>query len=236
MAKDQQQEAVPVEVPRASHVYVAIDKIAEALGKVGIEKSHRAPDVIGKFMFRGIDDVLNALSPLLVTHGVRILAKDMERTTVQAGKGYVATVKVLYEITALRDGSSTTVVAIGDGYDTSDKATSKAISSAYKSMVFQTFVVPTEASIDSEASGDEPGEEPARGNKDHVQSPKEEGEVKREPPSKALLKMLREAIGKKGDAALKLVDEFREKYDAEKAEDLPKAAAAELLRKVNELK
>lgn len=227
-----------MEVPRAPHVIVAIDRVAEELGKEGIGKTHRAPDIIGKFMFRGIDDVLNALAPLCVKHGLRILAKDMERTTTPAGKGYLASVKVMYEIVALRDGSSTTVVAIGDGYDTSDKATSKAISSAYKSMVFQTFVVPTEAAIDNEGDGSTDAARDAE--QGHARMPQEKAEAEKkdgvvDPPSKALLKMLREAIAKKGEKAHALVSAARKEHNAETAEQLPKAAAAELLKQVNAL-
>ena len=56
---------------QAPHVYSAINAVQADLSKVGISKDHRNTQGAG-FNFRGIDDVLNALSGLMAKHGLVI--------------------------------------------------------------------------------------------------------------------------------------------------------------------
>ena len=55
-------------------VYHAINKVQADLARVGISKARTNSQGAG-YKFRGIDDVFNALSPLLATHGLCILPR-----------------------------------------------------------------------------------------------------------------------------------------------------------------
>lgn len=52
-------------------VYKAINAVQAALSKIGIAKDKQAQG----YKFRGIDDVYNAISPLLAEHGLCILPR-----------------------------------------------------------------------------------------------------------------------------------------------------------------
>ena len=105
-----------------------------------------------KYKFRGIDQFVNALHPALVKHGVILVPEVLERTEqirdVVRSSGAQAVdkhvfVKVKYTFFA-EDGSSVSTVMTGEGLDSGDKATNKALSSALKYALIQTFSVPTE--------------------------------------------------------------------------------------------
>lgn len=105
------------------------------------------------YKFRGIDDVYNAVHPLLAKHKVfpacEILDKTTsERETKAGGTLFCVQIKSKYTFYA-DDGSSISTEAIGEGMDSADKASNKAMSSAYKYALFQLLCIPTEA-VDSE--------------------------------------------------------------------------------------
>lgn len=137
-------------------VYEAINKITAALAKVGIEKGHRNEDQ--KFDFRGIDDVLNAVAPLLAEHKLCILPSIVgrevtPRKTKSGGDTYNVAVKVEYAFVSAEDGSTHIVATPGEANDTQDKATNKAMSAAYKYACFQAFCIPVDVP-DADAGGD----------------------------------------------------------------------------------
>lgn len=135
-------------------VYEAISKVTTALIAHGIEKSRENKDQ--NFMFRGIDDVLKALAPLLSANKLCILPnvtsrEVMARTTASGKTTYNVALKVEYAIVSAEDGSTHVVSAYGEANDTQDKSTGKAMSMAYKSMCFQAFCIATEGNEDADA-------------------------------------------------------------------------------------
>ena len=56
------------------------------------------------------------------------------------------------------DGSNVSAVVIGEGMDTGDKATNKAMAIAFKYACFQVFCIPTEEMQDPDAKIPEPSE------------------------------------------------------------------------------
>lgn len=61
-------------------------------------------------------------------------------------------VKAEFDFVATEDGSKHTVETYGEAMDSSDKATNKAMSIAYKYAAFQAFCIPTEeTAIDADA-------------------------------------------------------------------------------------
>lgn len=119
----------------APQIYRAITAIAAELSGVGIPKRHL--NERDDYRCRSIDDVLNRLSPLLAKHKLCVLPRVLERTsTDRVGEGDLLLVgvalRVAFDLVSSADGSSHTVEAFGEALDHADKATAKAVSSAYK--------------------------------------------------------------------------------------------------------
>lgn len=107
------------------------------------------------FMYRGIDDVMNTFQPLLAKHHVFVVPEvieqqRMERTTGKDRTLLYAILKMRYTFYA-EDGSSISAVVIGEGMDSGDKASNKAMSAAMKYAMFQVFCIPTEEMADPDA-------------------------------------------------------------------------------------
>ena len=110
----------------------------------------------GKFYYRGIDDVMNALHPLLADAGVTIIPEVLshereERTTSGGGRLIYSILRIKYTFYA-SDGSNVSAVVIGEAMDSGDKASNKAMSVAFKYACFQVFCIPTEEMEDPDAS------------------------------------------------------------------------------------
>lgn len=136
-------------------VYQAINKVQAALSKTGISKDRTNTQGSG-YKFRGIDDVYNAVSPLLAEHGLcilpRVLARSCEeRVSKNGGALFYVTVEAEFDFVAAEDGSKHTVKTFGEAMDSGDKATNKAMSAAYKYAAFQAFSIPTEGDNDADA-------------------------------------------------------------------------------------
>lgn len=136
-------------------VYKSIAAVAGELAPKGISKDSR--NQAQGFNFRGIDAVYNALAPLLVKHNLCILPRCISREVVERvnHKGtalFYVTVQAEFDMVSAVDGSKHTVVTFGEAMDSGDKATNKAMSSAYKYAAFQAFCIPTEeTSVDADS-------------------------------------------------------------------------------------
>ncbi len=106
-------------------------------------------------MYRGIDAVMNAINPALTNHGVFIVPEVLEQTREErtTSKGNL----LIYSICKIKfsffaeDGSHIEAITIGEGMDSGDKATNKAMSIAFKYACFQVFCIPTEEMVDPDA-------------------------------------------------------------------------------------
>jgi hypothetical protein len=116
----------------------------------------------GRYNFRGIDDVLNALHSSFAKYKVFIIPKilDSKLEIQEKEKTYNGTTTKTYTYSAIltveftfvsEDGSSISAIGIGHALDTSDKAFNKSQSAALKYCLMQTFLIPTEESKDVEA-------------------------------------------------------------------------------------
>jgi hypothetical protein len=136
-------------------VYKAINAVQAELSSVGITKDRRNMQGSG-YNFRGIDDVYNAIAPLLAKHSLcilpRVLTREcVERSSKSGGALFYVTVEVEFDFVSADDGSKHTVKTFGEAMDSGDKATNKAMSAAYKYAAFQAFSIPTEADNDADA-------------------------------------------------------------------------------------
>tara|TARA_R110000868_G_scaffold211993_2_gene462022 strand:+ start:4730 stop:5407 length:678 start_codon:yes stop_codon:yes gene_type:complete len=137
-------------------VYKAINAVQSELSKTGITKDRTNTQGSG-YKFRGIDDVYNAIAPLLAKHGLcilpRVLARTCdERTSKSGGALFYVTVEAEFDFVCAEDGSKHTVKTFGEAMDSSDKATNKAMSAAYKYAAFQAFSIPTESDNDADGN------------------------------------------------------------------------------------
>lgn len=135
-------------------VYKAINAVQSELSTIGIVKDKRNSQGAG-YNFRGIDDVYNAIAPLLAKHGLcilpRVLAREcVERTSKQGGALFYITVEAEFDFVSSEDGTKHTVKTFGEAMDSGDKATNKAMSAAYKYACFQAFSIPTESRDDAD--------------------------------------------------------------------------------------
>ena len=112
------------------------------------------------FMFRGIDDVMNAINPAMVKNKVFAIPEVTEeireeRQTQKGGTLFCTRLKITYKFYTT-DGSYVEAKVIGEAMDSGDKATNKAMSIAYKYACFQVFSIPTEDIADADAEVHEP--------------------------------------------------------------------------------
>lgn len=126
------------------NIYESITAIMEEVPAIGKNKKNTQQN----FNFRGIDDVMNALQPLLSKHKVFIVPEILEQTreerTTKNGSVLIYSIcKIKYKFYA-EDGTFIEAVTIGEGMDSGDKATNKAMSIAMKYALFQVFCIPTE--------------------------------------------------------------------------------------------
>lgn len=101
-----------------------------------------------KFAFRGVESVTNAAYPALCKNGIviipRVIETRLEDASTSQGKGArEATVTVEYVVVGPA-GDMLTACMVGQAMDTGDKSVSKALSIAYKYLLFQLFAIPTE--------------------------------------------------------------------------------------------
>lgn len=126
-------------------IYAALNQIMEEIGAIGKGKRNASQG----FNYRGVDDVMNVLQPLLVKHKVVIVPEIVEhrREERESSKGSSIRYSILtirYTFLSTEDGSSVSVTVIGEGMDSGDKASNKAMSVAFKYACFQVFCIPTE--------------------------------------------------------------------------------------------
>lgn len=132
------------ETAKKMNIYEAISHCMEEIGAVGKD----AVNTQQGFKYRGIDAVMNAINPALVKNHVfivpEVLEQKREERTKRSGGALIYSVcKIKYTFYA-EDGSSIVAVTVGEGMDSGDKATNKAMAIAFKYACFQVFCIPTE--------------------------------------------------------------------------------------------
>lgn len=113
-----------------------------------------------QYSFRGIDDIYQAVQQVMAKHGVFSLPtvledRTEERTTKSGAQMIYRVLKIKYTFYAA-DGSSVETVVIGEGMDSGDKASNKAMSVAEKYALIQAFKIPTAEPKDPEHDSHEP--------------------------------------------------------------------------------
>ncbi len=133
---------------KVSLIYSAICGVMEDVGAVEKNDLNKQQG----FKYRGIDAVMNALNPAMIKHKIFCAPEVLEQTREErrTAKGG----SLLYSICRIRyrffttDGSYIDTIVVGEGMDSGDKATNKAMAVAFKYACFQLFCIPTENMLD----------------------------------------------------------------------------------------
>jgi len=126
------------------NIYSAICNIMSEMGAISKSKRNQSQG----FNYRGVDDVMNTLQPLLCAHKVfvvpEVVSQTREERQTKGGSNLIYSVCTIKYTFYADDGSSVSAVVIGEGMDSGDKSTNKAMSVAFKYACFQVFCIPTE--------------------------------------------------------------------------------------------
>lgn len=139
-------------------IFGLIQKAMQKVGAIGKDSVNKQQG----FKYRGIDAVYNALNPVMAELGLFICPevidhKREERRTMKEYNGQQKESVLLYSILTIRytifapDGSFISCTVIGEGMDSGDKASNKAMSVAMKYAMFQLLMIPTEEMVDPDA-------------------------------------------------------------------------------------
>lgn len=128
------------DLPTVLQALANVMKDVTSIGKKDFNDFH-------KFNFRGIDTVLDKVGPALRDHGIvpipelrEIQSDDLTAKDGKRKRG--VTLTVAYTFYGPRGDSITTVVP-GEANDTEDKASSKAMSVAFRTALLQVLAIPT---------------------------------------------------------------------------------------------
>lgn len=167
-------QAAPIApaISQAPQVYAAINAVQKEIAITGISKNN-ATTGGAKFKFRGIDDVYNALSPLIAKHGLVIAPRYSDRAFVERKSSngnslFYITVTGHFDFISMVDGSKHTVTTFGEAMDSGDKGTNKAMAIAHKYALLQVFAIPTEGDNDPDNYTHNP--QPYQGNNNQQQN------------------------------------------------------------------
>jgi hypothetical protein len=156
----------PPDRPAKNALLRGMNKIMGQLAKDGIGKDRENKQQ--NFKFRGIDDIYDAVAPLLAQNGILVWPEMLTREcSVRESRSggallnVVVTAKFTFE--AMEDESKRTVGPFyGEAMDSGDKATSKAMSVAYREAMIKVFCIPVGGNADGDnqsyevADGDGP--------------------------------------------------------------------------------
>ena len=130
----------------------ALSEIMKAVGAIAKKDKNTSQG----FNFRGIDSVVNAVSPALQKFGVVVIpsVEEYEYQTVEIGRNRTAMghvkVKVTYTFIGA-NGDAIKATVVGEAMDSGDKATAKAMSVAFRTALLQSLALPTDE-VDPDAT------------------------------------------------------------------------------------
>lgn len=132
------------------NIYESITAIMQEGYAIGKENRNEQQ----KFMYRGIDDVMNTFQPLLSKYKVfvvpEVIGREREERSGRNGGNLIYSILTIRYTFYAEDGSSVSAVVVGEGMDSGDKASNKAMAVGMKYAMFQTFCIPTEEMRDDD--------------------------------------------------------------------------------------
>ena len=112
------------------------------------------------WMFRGIDTIYNELHSILSKNGIfmlpEVISDESEERTTNSGTDLIyRKLRIKYHFVA-EDGSEVIATVQGEGMDSGDKASNKAMAIGHKYALLQAFLIPTEEQKDPDYEAYEP--------------------------------------------------------------------------------
>lgn len=132
-----------------------VQALSEVMSEVGAVRKEQV-NQHQRFNFRGVDAVVNAVSPALRRHGVvvapTLLEKELKESRTAKG-AVMANVYLTVEYTFYGPaGDSISATVAAESFDSGDKATAKAMSVAFRTALLQTLALPTDEVDDPDHS------------------------------------------------------------------------------------
>lgn len=212
------------------NIYESITKIMEEIPAIGKNKTNTQQG----FKFRGIDDVMNTMQPLLSKNKVFIVPQILEqrreeRQTSKGGNLIYSICQIKYRFYA-EDGSYIEAITIGEGMDSGDKATNKAMAIAMKYALFQVFCIPTEEMKDPDA--DTPPESKRKENFDFNEWQVTDDAINENKVTDVEAKSIYSLMTRKG---ISVVEELKKNYGIDNTNKLTKEQYLSILKVCNGL-
>jgi hypothetical protein len=136
-------------------IYGAIIKVMQEVEPIAKARTNTAQN----YKFRGVDELMNAISPILSKHAIFPTTHAVENVlydpiiSKSGGAGTHIIRRYTFRFFA-EDGSHVDTTADGEAIDYGDKASNKAQSVAYREAMFKMFVIPFQNEDIEEASHD----------------------------------------------------------------------------------
>lgn len=129
-------------------IHTAIIEVMQKIEAIGKDQRNQQQG----FQFRGIDQCYNELHDILAEAGIVTLPVagtpiTQERVNKNGTALRFVQLPMTYKFMA-DDGSSVECTVVGEGMDSGDKATTKAMAIAHKYALIQTFLIPTQEQKD----------------------------------------------------------------------------------------
>jgi predicted component of type VI protein secretion system len=125
-------------------IYKAITDAMADISPIAKEKRNKEQG----FQYRGIDDVMNELSPILSKHKIfiypEVVEKQRQERQTKSGSTLLYSILTIKYHFATDDGSEVCTTVVGEGMDSGDKASNKAMAVAFKYACLQMFCIPTD--------------------------------------------------------------------------------------------
>lgn len=128
-------------------IYEALSAVMAAVQ--GISKKQRVTSGPAQFNFRGVDAVVNVVGPVLREHGVIVVPHSVEEIreeryeTAKKAQMHGVILRITWRFYG-PDGSFIEASSVGESADSGDKASPKAHSVAYRTVLLQALCIPTD--------------------------------------------------------------------------------------------
>lgn len=145
------------------NIYEALNEVMKDVGAVRKDQRNTHQN----FNFRGIDAVINAVSPAFRKHGIfctpTVISSEYDSVQVGQNRTVMGHARVMVQYTFYSaDGTFVSATVSAESMDSGDKATAKAMSVAYRTALLQTLCLPTdEADPDADTFERSPAPSPA---------------------------------------------------------------------------
>jgi hypothetical protein len=164
-SKPERSEGALEEEPHS--VAQLIGQVSRRIGAIAKDRRAKMGDSGGTYQFRGIDDVMDAVHGPLAEAGIVTLTEVVdverhERPRPNKSPQTIVYLRLRVHFVGPR-GDVLTAEAEGEGQDYGDKATPKAHSVAFRTIMLQAFTIPvsdSSAHVDSEIDNEEREPEP----------------------------------------------------------------------------